>query len=225
MSARAPVTESYKSIEEKKRYCEESLRLLKDKDTALRTELINLKAMSDDPAALSDKISELQKQYDEDNEYYEAVLTATDGLRRAAETMRGSVTPIIGRDAARIVGQITDGRYDGLAMGGDMSISLSSSDGLTTTYDMMSGGMRDAAYIALRISLMMRIFGNELPTVMMDEALCQIDDGRMRRILSLLARLCADGVQVLLFTCHGREAAACSEMGLDAAVFKMASAE
>ena len=216
LSGKCRVSEDYRVIEEKKRYCEDSLKLLREKDSALRTELINLRAMSDDPAALSDKITELQRQYDEANEYYEAVVAATEGLRRAAEAMRGSVTPLIGRDAARIVGQITDGKYDGVSMGRDMSVSLSSSEGLTTAYDMMSGGMRDTAYIALRISLMMRIFGNEIPTVMMDEALCQIDEGRMRKILSLLSKLCSDGIQVLLFTCHAREAEACQAMGIEA---------
>lgn len=217
------ITEDLRAVEEKKRYYEESLRMLRSKDNSLRTELINLKATSDDPVALSDRISELQAEYDKANEYYEAVLTATDGLRRAAETMRGSVTPIIGRDAAKIVGQITDNRYDGMTMGRDMSVSLSSSDGLTTTYDMMSGGMRDAAYIALRISLMMRIFGGELPPVMMDEALCQIDDGRMTKILLLLSRLCEDGCQVLLFTCHKREAETCREMDVEANIITMSA--
>ena len=102
-----------------------------------------------------------------------------------------------------------------------MELSLIDKNGTTTTVDMMSGGMKDAAYIALRIALMLRIFGGDTPPLMLDEALCQLDDGRMKRILEILSRLCQMNAQCILFTCHRREAVACHELGIQAEIFKM----
>ena len=61
---------------------------------------------------------------------------------------------------------------------------------------------------------MMQIFGRNLPPLMMDEALCQMDDRRMGRLLGLLGKLCEENLQCLLFTCHRREAEACLALGV-----------
>jgi len=208
--------------ESRQRFYEEQQRLLKEKDNSLRTELINLKAVNEDPTVLRDELNELREKYRAAENYYEALMTAIDGLNRAAASIQGNITPIIGRTAADIVEYISDGKYADINMGRSLDITLVDKDGLSTTTDMMSGGMKDASYLALRIALMMRIYGGELPTLMMDEALCQLDDGRMKRVLGLVDKLCGDGLQCLLFSCHRREAEACEELGISAKVHPMA---
>ena len=84
--------------------------------------------------------------------------------------------------------------------------------------DLLSGGTRDAAYLALRLSLMFQIFEGELPPMILDESLCQMDDGRMTRTVELLSKLCTTGLQVLLFTCQTRERAVCEKQGLSCRV-------
>ncbi len=212
---------SLAEVEHKKRFCEDRLKLLRQKDSDLRTELINLKAHCDDPTALRDTLLDKRRQLEHDEEYYEAVVLAMDNLDRAASAMRGNITPAIGRTAGEIISELCGGRYEGITLGKSMDICLVDKNGMSTTVDMMSGGMRDAAYIALRISLMLRIFGSELPPLMMDEALCQLDDKRMRHILRILERLCGMGAQCLLFTCHTREVLACRDMGIAARTFRM----
>ena len=81
---------------------------------------------------------------------------------------------------------------------------------------MLSGGTCDAAYISLRIALIIQIFGASLPPLLLDEALCQLDDVRAKRILALLGKLSEDTMQCLLFTCHGREASICAQLGIAA---------
>ena len=212
---------SREEADKKKRFYEERLRTLRQRDKDLRTELINLKALSDDPTALRDELLDKKKQYAEAEEYYNAVVTAIDGIERAASAMRGNITPAIGQKAAELIGSICDEKYTSVMMGRDMELSLIDKNGTTTTVDMMSGGMKDAAYIALRIALMLRIFGGDTPPLMLDEALCQLDDGRMKRILEILSRLCQMNAQCILFTCHKREAIACRELGIKAEIFKM----
>ena len=106
-------------------------------------------------------------------------------------------------------------------MGRDLNLSLADSVGLTTTQEMMSGGTRGASYLALRISLMMQIFENELPPLMMDEVLCQLDATRVKRILGLIGEMCEKDMQCLLFTCHQREAEDCNELGIKAKIHQM----
>ena len=85
---------------------------------------------------------------------------------------------------------------------------------LTVTADLLSAGTRDAAYLSLRIALAMQLFSEELPPLMLDDALCQIDDRRMLRILTLLSKLGEQELQCLLFTCHRREALSCEKEAL-----------
>ena len=109
---------------------------------------------------------------------------------------------------------ISDGRYEQMRVSGAMNLSLVEGDQSATEAELLSGGTRDAAYLSLRIALMMQIFGEELPPLMLDESLCQMDDARAGRMLSLLNKLAETGLQCLLFTCHRREAQICREKGI-----------
>ena len=75
--------------------------------------------------------------------------------------------------------------------------------------ELLSGGTRDAAYLCLRIALMMQLFPDELPPLLLDESLCQMDEGRVERVLCLLSELCGKDMQCMLFTCHRREREIC----------------
>ena len=68
---------------------------------------------------------------------------------------------------------------------------------------------------------MMQIFGGELPPLMMDETLCQLDDTRAKRVLALLGRLCGQELQCLLFTCHRREGDLCKKLEIEHELVKL----
>lgn len=193
----------------------EKVRLLRNQEEQLRNELISRNAKGEDPMVIADRLSDLRAELSADTFYYEALEGALEGIRQAGETMRGNLTPVISRNAGGMMDYISDGRYGQMRVASSMNLSLVEEDRATTSADLLSGGTRDAAYISLRIALMMQIFGEELPPLMMDETLCQVDDGRMRRILSLLDKLSQKHMQCLLFTCHRRESEACGEMGID----------
>ena len=210
-----------RDTENEERFYSEKLRTLTDRDRALRTDLINLKATDEDPAAIADKLSDLRAEYTEAEEYYESLVIAIEGIEKAAASMRGNITPLLGDNAGKMMEYISDGRYKAVSMGPSLDVALVDKDGLTTSEEMMSGGTEDAAYLAVRISLMMQIYGGELPPLMMDETLCQLDDTRMKRILKLVGKLCEESLQCILFTCHRREASAVREMSINAKVFDM----
>ena len=194
--------------------CEDKLRMLRLSDKQLKEEKISREASTENPLSVADRLEALRAEYSACEEYYEAVLLAIDGLQTASETMSGNITPAISRNAGKMMEYISDGRYTELETGSGLAVSLSEDGTLLTSDEMLSGGTRDAAYISLRIALMMQIFGRELPPLMMDEALCQMDDRRMGRLLGLLGKLCEGDLQCLLFTCHRREAETCLALGV-----------
>ncbi|MBQ9086990.1 MAG: AAA family ATPase [Clostridia bacterium] len=174
-----------------------------------RIEAISLGANAEDPLALADRIAEIETRISRAETYSESLELAISALNQAAEVMSGSITPALGASAGAMMEQISGGRYRELRTGSGFSPTLFGTEGQSVPTDLLSSGTRDAAYLCLRIALMMQIFPGELPPLMMDESLCQMDDRRLERVLVLLSRLCADRLQCLLFTCHGREAAVC----------------
>ena len=61
---------------------------------------------------------------------------------------------------------------------------------------------------------MLRLFGENTSPLIMDEALCQLDNTRVAHVLSLLEKLCVDIEQIIIFTCHTRELEICKEKGI-----------
>jgi uncharacterized protein YhaN len=170
---------------------------------------------------LLDRTQALSAEYERAEDYFKALELAMEALKEAGQTMSGTVTPILGKRAGEMMELLSGGRYPHLFSGNDLRPSLENEKGRRVPTELLSGGTRDAAYLCLRLSLMLQIYEGELPPLMMDESLCQLDGVRMGRMLRLLGRLCENRFQCLLFTCHTREAEYCrkekipfSEIGL-----------
>ena len=61
----------------------------------------------------------------------------------------------------------------------------------------------------------MRIFEGELPPLLLDESLCQLDEKRAEKTVALLNGFSEEGIQTLLFTSHKREEQISDKLGLD----------
>ena len=200
--------------EQERKWVETQRELLRRKKEQIDVERISLAATVEDPMPIADRLSALQSDYARAEEYYEALELALSALREAGDTMSGNVTPILGKRAGEIMEFLSDGRYAGFFAGNDLIPSLETEDGFRVPSDLLSGGTRDAAYLALRLSLMLGIYEGELPPLILDESLCQLDDSRMGRTVELLSKLCATGMQCLLFTCQTRERSYCEQKHL-----------
>ncbi len=191
----------------------EKVRTLSIRISSLENTVMGLRATAEDPLPLSDSLAELEDKYKQDSEFYEALTLAMDSIESAAEAMRGSVTPVISRQASELIDKLSGGKYSVLRTTSALGVSLDR-DGYAVKSELLSSGTRDTAYLALRIALFMRIFEGELPPLILDESLCQLDDARAGRMLTLLGRLADEGVQTLLFTSHSRESRILSEAGV-----------
>jgi len=201
-------------LETERRFLKGQAKTLEDGFRASQIELISAKTNAKDPIALADRLTELGESYARAEEYYETLELAIGALSDAAGAMSGNITPALGRRAGEMMAIISAGRYETLTAGADYTPTLLDEDQFTVTEDAFSAGTRDAAYLSLRIALVSQLFEGELPPLMLDDALCQIDDVRTARILTLLSKLCEEQFQCLLFTCHTRETRICEEKGL-----------
>ncbi len=182
------------------------------------TERISLAATAKDPLVLADTLAGLEQVYQRAEEYCDALEMALEALHDASEQMSGSVTPELSRRAGEMMSFVSGGKYAEVRSGSDWIPSLADADGYQIHTDLLSGGTRDLAYLTLRLSLMLHLFGEEIPPLLMDESLCQLDDTRMGRVLTLLSHLCEGRFQCLLFSCQSRELRFCEEKKLPCTV-------
>ena len=200
--------------ERERNFLSSKMRSLFENISKNEREEINYRANAEDPLPIADELAELDKKHKADSEFYDALTLAMESIETASGTLRGNVTPVISQKAGEILGKLSGGRYSVLRTNSSLALSLDK-DGYGIKADSLSAGTRDAAYLALRLSLFMRIFGAELPPLVLDESLCQLDRTRTTRMLELLGGLGDEGVQTLLFTSHEREEQLSEELKLE----------
>ena len=198
----------------------EKARKLSDKMSALDGERMMLRANAEDPLPLGDALAELEIKHKTDREFYDALTLAMESIEQASSVLRGSVTPVISQRAGEILDKLSDGRYSVMRTNSTLGFSLDK-DGYGVKSDSLSAGTKDAAYLSLRLSLFMRIFGTELPPLVLDESLCQLDEKRAERMLRLLGGLGDEGIQTLLFSSHKREEQICDAVGIEYHAIKL----
>ncbi len=169
--------------------------------------------LGENPTHIADKIKVLEEKLNEHTKYYDALMLAKTRLEEASTSMSGNVTPVIGQKASELLSLVSNGAHSSLQTSKNLDVSVEQ-DGFHIKAELLSGGTRDAAYICLRISLMLRLFDTELPPLIMDESLCQLDDSRAANMLTLLSRLSTDTTQCILLTCHKREEQLCHSLGI-----------
>lgn len=212
-----PASLTPESIERAKRaekYDRERYDILDKETRNLREALAALGGgLTQSPVEIADRISELEEKLKGHTEYYEALMLAKAHIEEAETAMSGNVTPAIGKKAGELLSFISGGAHSSVQASKNLDLTVEQ-DGFHVDVDMLSGGAKDAAYICLRISLMLRLFGSELPPLIMDESLCQLDDTRAANMLTLLSGLSETATQCILLTCHSRESEMCKDLGI-----------
>ncbi len=198
----------------KERFDRDRLEKLANEEKIVRESLIALKAgLIQSPVELADSIGALEARYAADMEYYNALMLAKEYIEKASTSMTAGVTPDIARRAGELMSALSGGAHSSVQTTKSLGLSLEQ-DGFFVSSDLVSGGTRDAAYICLRIALMWRMYGENIPPLILDESLCQLDDTRAQRLLASLAGL-SQSMQCLLLSCHTREAEICRALGLE----------
>lgn len=148
-----------------------------------------------------DEISTLQSEYD-------ALRLAMDILTAANSTLQNRFSPQLSRRTAELFQELSMGRYTGAAL--DRSFHLTAQptgDPLQRDIHLLSAGAADQLYLAARLAICQLVLPEEKQVpIILDDALTNFDDERCAAALRLLKQEAAHR-QILLFTCHSREAA------------------
>jgi len=200
--------------ERQRNFLSERLRILEHKVEAIGNSVLQQRMSAEDPLPIADELCELEAAYASDSAFFDALMLAMTSIEEAGQTMSRSVTPVIARRAGEVMERISEGRYTTVRTTGALGLSVDS-EGFGVKADLLSGGTRDAAYLALRIALFERIYGADRPPLLFDESLCQMDDGRAARFVEMLCELADTGIQCFCFTSHSREAVFCDRVGAE----------
>ena len=159
------------------------------------------------PDSLTARAEELESTISTLSAEYEAIALAMSTLDSANTALQNRFSPALGRRAAEIFRELTDGRYSGVVL--DRSFHLSAEpagDFIYRDAQLLSVGASDQLYLAVRLAICELVLPSESPPPMvLDDALANYDDARCAAALNWLRKE-AEHRQILLFTCHSREA-------------------
>lgn len=161
-----------------------------------------------DPAALQAGAERLTDEIAALEGEYAAIELAMSTLARANAQLQGRFSPALGRRAAEIFDGLTGGAYGGVILDRTLRVSAEpAGDGVPRDAGCLSAGAADQLYLAVRLAVCDLVLPpeNAVPIVL-DDALASFDDGRCAAALDYLRKE-AEKRQILLFTCHSREAA------------------
>ena len=175
------------------------------KKNRLDRELVGMRAAAENPLRCEAQLRKVEKQLEEETVLYDALTLASESIAEASESMKKNVTPRLHRSAGELMGALTGGKYSELGVTADFSLTVNAS-GATRGIESLSAGTKDGAYISLRLALIEVLYKDEVPPLLLDEILSQIDDIRAENLLAMLQSYSTGGNQSLLFTCHTREA-------------------
>ena len=160
-----------------------------------------------DPDTLTAHADELETLLSTLESEYASIALAMSVLDSANTALQSRFSPALGRRAAEIFAELTGGRYAGVVL--DRSFRMSAEPTGDTVYrdaQLLSAGAADQLYLAVRLAICEMVLPAEhCPPLVLDDALTNYDDERCTAALDWLRKE-AEHRQILLFTCHSREA-------------------
>lgn len=164
-------------------------------------------AATGDPAVLAAQAEALEARTARLTEEYQALSLAMKALDSANTSLQNRFSPELGRRAAEVFSALTGGRYTGVLL--DRAFRLSAEpkdDPVFRDAQLLSAGTLDQLYLAVRLAICDLVLPaeKEVPLIL-DDALTNFDDQRCAAALRYLQAE-AKHRQILLFTCHSREA-------------------
>lgn len=135
-----------------------------------------------------------------------AIDLAQETMTSLSSTIRDSFGLYLNKTASNLINQITGGIYSSLSVDENLSVYLNTKTRLVPM-EQVSSGTIDQIYLALRLATAKLIQGNRnqnrMPLIF-DDSFVLYDDERLKTALKWLSKA-FDG-QIIIFTCHRREA-------------------
>ena len=137
-------------------------------------------------------------------QHLDALDLAQDTLTNLSATIRDSFGLYLNKTASELIAGITGGIYTSMSINQDLNIFMNTPDHLVPIEQVSSGTM-DQIYLAVRLAAakLVQADKDQMPLIF-DDSFALYDDDRLKTALKWLSR--AFQGQIILFTCHQREA-------------------
>ena len=187
---------------------EDELRQIEDQLLRRRSEADQMAGQlraAGDPATLRAEADALRTQIAALEEEYASLTLAMENLEAAHTELRQRFSPLLGRRTGEIFSALTGGAYDSVVLDRTLTPSaVPTGDSQYRDLGYLSAGAADQLYLAARLAISELVIPKTVPLVL-DDALVNFDDRRCAAALQWLKEAAKDR-QVILFTCHSREA-------------------
>lgn len=160
-----------------------------------------------DPAAILTAINSCRDEIAAQEKKYAALQFASGALYDANTEMQNRFSPLLGAEAGKIMRELTGGKYEKLTFNRTfVAEARETGASVTRSALSLSTGTGDQLYFSLRLAMCRLLTGNAEPCpIILDDALVSFDDARLSSALDLLKDL-SQKRQIIVFTCHNREA-------------------
>ena len=187
---------------------------------------LSLKPYSDQNlVGVTDEIKALTKRIEHYEFELDAIGEAQTALTEAFEEMQLDFGPMINYRAKRLLGGMTQDRYDSVFVSDKLIPSvIQAGTSEPRSCQVLSAGTYDQIYLSLRLALAGLMADEKLP-IMLDDSFAQFDDTRMEKSLAFIGSDNAMGElgQIIIFTCHKRMLIAAKRLNMIDGVFNMDS--
>lgn len=192
--------EDINSLQEKQNSCSEMIEKQQRTQWELEKKLEHLSNCKNQAKALMRVLAENDRIRDE----ISAIEMAQETMTELSSSIRDSFGLYLNKEASQLIAGITGGIYDSMSIDENLNAFLNTKTKLVPIENVSSGTM-DQVYLALRLAAARLLQeGKEEMPLFFDDSFTQYDDDRLRTALKWLSG--AFGGQMLIFTCHHREA-------------------
>jgi len=192
--------EDINSLREKQNNCSEMIEVQQRTQWELEKKLEHLGNCK----TKATNLKRILAENDRIREEITAIELAQETMTDLSSSIRDSFGLYLNKEASRLVNGITGGIYDSMSIDENLNVFLNTKRKLVPI-DQVSSGTMDQVYLALRLAAARLLQGDGvLFPLLFDDSFTQYDDERLRTALKWMAE--AYGGQMIIFTCHKREA-------------------
>ena len=188
------------SLQERETNCDDVISKQQRTQWELEKKLDHLTHCKDQVEALKRILTENERIREE----ITAIDLALDTMTELSATIRDSFGLYLNKTASDLIDGITGGIYNSMSVDENLNIFMNTRTKLVPV-DQVSSGTMDQVYLALRLAAarLIQSEGDHMPLIF-DDSFVLYDDERLRTALKWLAG--AYSAQIIIFTCHRREA-------------------
>ena len=192
--------EDLSNLQTKQAGCSEMIEKQQRTQWELEKKLEHLSNYKNKAKALKRTLAENDRIHDE----IVAIDLAQETMADLSSSIRDSFGLYLNKEASQYITGITGGIYDSMSIDENLNVFLNTKAKLVPLENVSSGTM-DQVYLALRLAAakLLQGSGSGFPLIF-DDSFTQYDDERLKTALEWLAS--AYGGQIIIFTCHRREA-------------------